>query len=73
MFYQEDLNEDYLREFSNLGINDEDKMLEICKGLDTICEIGYTIFNNIKYNNKNYDKKTEVKSHERGEDNCKAA
>lgn len=38
-----------------LGITDEDDMLAICDGLDAICEIGYTIYNNKIYNEINND------------------
>ena len=38
-----------------LGITDEDDMLAMCNGLDAICEIGYTIYNNKRYNGINDD------------------
>lgn len=38
-----------------LGITDEDDMLAICDGLDAIAEIGYTIYDKMRHNEKQDD------------------
>ena len=44
------LTDEVKNEFKALGIEEEQDMLAMCNGLDAICEIGYTIYNNKRYN-----------------------
>ncbi|MBQ0025129.1 MAG: hypothetical protein KBT00_05345 [Bacteroidales bacterium] len=73
MILTEDLNEEVKNEFLKLGIENIDDMLSICNGLDAIAEIGYTIYNNNRFNDLKNDKETKEVFDERGKDNCKAA
>ena len=73
MILVEDLNEEVKDEFLKLGIETIDDMLSICNGLDAIAEIGYTIYNNNRFNDLQNDKETKEVFNERGKDYCKEA
>lgn len=44
MYNINDLDNDLINEFKTLGISDENDMIIILNGLDSLAEIGYTIY-----------------------------
>ena len=44
MFTKNDLDNDFINEFKTLGISDENDMITILNGLDSLAEIGYSIY-----------------------------
>lgn len=55
MFVQNDLDGDYIKEFSKLGITDEEVMIGLLNVFDSIAEIGYALYNNERISTEGYD------------------
>lgn len=49
MYNLNDLDSDYVHEFSKLGISDEEEMVGLLNLFDSIAEIGYAFYNEGKH------------------------
>ena len=55
MFIINDLDCEYVEEFSKLGITDEEEMIGVLNVFDSIAEIGYTLYYNEVVNEEKHD------------------